>query len=293
MILNISGRTDIVAFYTSWFIKRYNEGYVDVRNPFYNKKVSRIYFSDVELIVFCTKNPLPIIPYLKIIKQPIVFQVTLTPYKKDIEPNVMDKSKIIDGIKQVSEMVGIENTYVRYDPILINDIYTIDYHIKAFRRLCCLLNGYIKHIIVSFVDNYKNVENNAKYLNLKEFSDNDYKEIGESFSKIASDNDISIQTCYESNKLVEYGFKNIPCLSKEYALKLTGKKYKKWQARKCDCVEMVDIGAYNSCNHLCKYCYANYDEKKVKENIKTHDINSSLLLGHIEEDDEIVVRKNG
>jgi len=292
MILNVSGRTDIVAFYTPWFIKRYNEGYVDVRNPFYNKKVSRIYFSDVELLFFCTKNPLPIIPYLKIIKQPIVFHVTLTPYKCDIEPSVIEKSKIIDGIKQISEIVGIENTYVRYDPILINDTYTIDYHIKAFRRLCSLLNGYIKNIIVSFVDNYKNVENNAKYLKLKEFSENDYKEIGESFSKIASDNDISIQTCYESDKLVEYGFKNIPCLSKKYALKLTGKKYRKWQARKCDCVEMVDIGAYNSCNHLCKYCYANYDEKKVKENIKMHDINSSLLLGHIEADDEIVVRKN-
>ena len=54
----------------------------------------------------------------------------------------------------------------------------------------------------------------------------------------------------------------------------------------------TDIVAYNSCNHLCKYCYANYDEVKVKNNIKFHDINSSLLLGHIKDDDEIVIRKN-
>ena len=122
MILNVSGRTDIVAFYTPWFMNRYKDGYVDVRNPFYPKKVSRIDFSLVDLIVFCTKNPLPIIPYLKEFKQPIVFQITLTPYKKDIEPNVIDKSKIIEGIKEVSKIVGIENTYVRYDPILLNDV---------------------------------------------------------------------------------------------------------------------------------------------------------------------------
>lgn len=292
MILNVSGRTDIVAFYTPWFVNRYKEGYVDVRNPFYNKKISRIYFSGVELIVFCTKNPLPIIPYLKEIKQPIVFQVTLTPYKKEIEPNVIDKNKIIDGLKQVSKIVGVENIFVRYDPILINDVYTIDYHIKAFERICNLLNGYVKHIIISFVDNYKNVENNAKYLNLKEFTNDDYKRIGESFGKIAEKFDMTIQTCYEGDKLVEYGIQNIPCMSKEYALKLTGKKYRKWKARKCGCVEMVDIGAYNSCNHLCKYCYANYNEKRVKENIKMHDINSSLILGHLEENDEVVIRKN-
>ena len=291
MILNVSGRTDIVAFYTPWFMNRYKEGYVDVRNPFYPKKISRINFSLVDLIVFCTKNPLPIIPYLKEIKQPIIFHVTLTPYKKDIEPNVIDKSKIIEGIKEISKIVGIENMYVRYDPILLNDLYTIDYHIKAFERMCSLLNGFVKHIIISFVDDYKNVKNNAKFLKLKEFRVEDYKKIGESFSKIASKYNMILQTCYEENDLTEYGFIKQECVSKEYALQLTGKKYKKWNARKCNCVEMVDIGAYNSCYHLCKYCYANYDEKKVKDNIKLHDVSSSLLLGNLEDDDEIVVRK--
>ena len=65
MILNVSGRTNIVAFYTKLFINRYKEGFVDVRTPFYPISISRIYFNDVDLIVFCTKNPRPIIPYLK------------------------------------------------------------------------------------------------------------------------------------------------------------------------------------------------------------------------------------
>lgn len=93
MILNVSGRTDIVAFYTPWFMKRLEEGYVDVRNPFYQKQVSRIYFKNVDAIVFCTKNPLPILSEIEKIKKTILFQVTLTPYKKDIEPYVPLKER--------------------------------------------------------------------------------------------------------------------------------------------------------------------------------------------------------
>lgn len=88
MILNVSGRTDIVAFYTPWFMNRYHEGFVDVRNPFYPKLVSRIYFSDVDAIMFCTKNPIPILPYLEKIDKPKIFHITLTPYLKDIETPV-------------------------------------------------------------------------------------------------------------------------------------------------------------------------------------------------------------
>ena len=44
------------------------------QKPFYPKQVSRIYFEDVDLIVFCTKNPKPIVPYLKEIHKPILFQ---------------------------------------------------------------------------------------------------------------------------------------------------------------------------------------------------------------------------
>ena len=81
------------------------------------------------------------------------------------------------------------------------------------------------------------------------------------------------------------------CVGKELAYKLTGRNYKKWNARNCGCVEMVDIGVYNSCKHFCKYCYANYDEKKVLQNYKLHDENSSLLVGNLEKDDVIKIRK--
>lgn len=295
MVLNVSGRTDIVAFYSDWFVERYKEGYIDVRNPFYPKLISRIYFKNVDLILFCTKNPIPILDKLKYIDKPILFHVTLTPYKKDIEPNVLPKGIIIETIKKLSKVIGIDNLTIRYDPIFISEKYNLDYHIKAFNKLCSLLNGYVNKIIVSFIDDYKNVRKNEKILNFREFTEKDYEIIGKNFSRIAKENSMTVQTCFENRNLVEYGFIKGECLSHELAYKLTGKKYKTWKARKganCNCVEMVDIGVYNSCKHFCKYCYANYDEKQVNNNFNSHFKDSSLLVGRIEKDDLIKERKN-
>lgn len=293
MILNVSGRTDIVAFYTEWFMNRYKEGFVDVRNPFNPKLISRIYFEDVDAIMFCSKNPLPIIDYLKEIKKPIIFHITITGYKKDIEKNVPDKKTIIEGIKKISNIIGIERIYVRYDPILINENYSLDYHIKAFEKLCKSLKGYVKNIIISFIDDYKNVRKNEDILKLKDLKKNDYEVLGTSFSSIAKKYNMQVQTCAEEHNLVEYGFIKDDCLSQKLAFEITGKDYKKWNARKsknCNCVEMVDIGYYNSCPHLCAYCYANYNEAEVRNNYLKHDKLSSLLIGEIQENDIIKVR---
>lgn len=295
MVLNVSGRTDVVAFYTEWFMNRYKEGFVDVRNPFNPKLVSRIYFSDVDAIVFCTKNPIPILKYIDKIKQPILFHITLTPYKKDIEPNVLPKGTIIESIKKLSKLIDKDNIYVRYDPIFISDKYNLDYHIKSFDSLCSKLNGYVKHIIISFMDDYKNVRKNDYIIKSKQITDLDYEIIGKNFSKIAECYNMAIQTCSEERNLIEYGFQKKDCISHELAFKLTKKtNFKSWKARNnknCKCIEMVDIGMYNTCKHYCKYCYANYDEKNIENNFKLHDKNSSLLIGYLKEDDIIKIRK--
>lgn len=293
MILMASGRTDIPAFYSKWFMNRYGAGFLDVRNPFNPKLISRIYFKDVDMIMFCTKNPLPILKYIDKIHKPILFHVTLTPYKSDIEPNVISKGNVIESIKKLSNLLGKQYIIVRYDPIFINDVYTLEYHIKSFDSMCLKLDGYVKTIIVSFLDDYKNVRKNMKYIRSKRFDEDIYRIIGTEFSKIASNHNMSVQTCFEDNNLTQYGFVKGECLSKEFAYILTGKKFKEQTIRKgkkCHCVQMADIGEYNSCMHMCRYCYANYDENIVKSNYEKHDDNSSLLIGHISDDDVIKVR---
>lgn len=294
MILNVSGRTDIIAFYTPWFLNRLKEGFVDVRNPFNKTMISRIYFKDVDAILFCTKNPIPIVNHLKEINFPILFHITITPYNKDIEPFVPSKKEIISAVKEISKIIGIANLAIRYDPIFINDKYTLDYHLKAFAKLTELFDGYINKIIVSFIDDYKNVRNNRQIINNRPFTKEDYKTIGKNFSEIAKKHNMTVQTCFEEETLVEYGFIKDDCISHTLAFKLTGKtNFKRWTARKerkCNCVQMVDIGEYNSCKHLCKYCYANFDETKVLKNYQSHDPSSSLLIGHPTEYDIIKIR---
>ena len=291
MILMISGRTDIIAFYTPWLMNRINDGHFLVRNPFNYHQVSQINYEDVDLIMFCTKNPLPIIPYLKDINKPYTFHITITPYNNDIEPNVIDKKKIINGVKEISKIMNKDYLYVRYDPIIINNKYTIDYHIKAFNKLCSELDGYVKNIIISFVDVYKNVIKNNYILKVKQLNNEDYEKIATNFYEIASKHHMTIQTCYEHMDLTKYGFLNEPCLSSNLAFQLTGKKYPMWSARKCGCVSMADIGAYNTCKHLCKYCYANFNESEIKRNCLKHNSNSPLLIGELEPTDKVTIRK--
>lgn len=283
MIINASGRTDIVAFYMNWFVNRWNEGYFDVRNPFNPKLVSRIFVSDVDMIVFCTKNPLPLLDTIHLFSVPIQLQVTITGYFKDMEPQVPDKGEIIACVQKLSSYLGKENVCVRYDPILLNSKYNVDYHIRAFNKLCTILKGYVSKVIVSFVDDYKNVRNN--HLDYHEPSNEEYLKLKEAFEK----NDMKIVSCMENKYHI--GDEKDCCISIKYAFERTGKFFKEWKARDCHCVNMVDVGAYNSCLHGCKYCYANFDSKKIVSNYKMHDVNSSLLIGHLNLDDQVKIRR--
>lgn len=291
MIINASGRTDIVAFYTPWFLHRLQEGFFLVRNPFDANLVSRIQVENIDLIVFCTKNPLPMLEHLQEIQKPFLFQITLTPYHEDIEPHVPDKRKIIKAVQQISLYQPQLKPVIRFDPILINQRYTVAYHIRAFEKMCRDLQGYVKKVIISFVDDYKNVRHHQKELMLHQMEEPDYKTIGTTFSAIAKQYGMSVQTCFEQRNLCEYGFKQDVCLSVEEAFLITGKKFSKWKARACGCVEMVDIGEYNTCLHLCKYCYANFDEKRILENYKKHNPQSPLLIGDVRVQDIIKIRR--
>lgn len=305
MVLFISGRTDILTYYSNWLIKRIRAGYVDTRNPYNPNLVSRINFSNVDIVVFCTKNPHPFIKYLdeaqKLLNNvPFIFHVTMTPYNDDIEPIIGKiKKDVIEDIKYLSTRYGKDRIFIRYDPIFKSKRYTIDFHIKAFNKLVTSLNGYVGNIVISFIDLYKNVLLNKRILKLEEINDDDLNKLASEFGKIAKENNINIFTCGEKMKLLEYGFIKGACLSKSYAINLMNElgksvKFKKQSNRKnsyCECVEMVDIGAYNCCLSKCKYCYANFDEKTVNSNYLLHDEDSSLLIGHLNEDDVIKERK--
>lgn len=286
MILNVSGRCDIIAFYSDWFFNRLKEGFFDVRNPFNPRLVSRIYKEDIDMYVFCTKNPIPSLDYISSIDKPILYMVTITGYKEDIEPGVKHKDKIVEAVKKLADIIGPENVYLRYDPILLNDKYTIYYHEKALDKLMNELKNSISKVIFSFMDNYKNTKENENILKAHEPKEDELIYLQKVFTNLEEKYKIPIEACSE-DKYLSYGFKRGICVSQKLAFEKTGKVFPLWKERDCLCARIVDIGVYNTCMHYCKYCYANFNEKSIKENVLLHDKNSSLLIGNLKDDDII------
>lgn len=293
MILNASGRCDICGYFMPWLLNRIKEEYCDVRNPYYPKVIHRIPFNQVEAIVFMTKNPIPALNVLDLIPWPKLFHVTLTPYTSEMEPGVPDKKLILNAICELSEKIGKDCVIVRYDPILISRKYTVAYHQLMFERMCSQLEGFIETIIISFVDMKKNTVSNQREYQYREPSLQEIYELCASFSQSAKNHHMKIQTCAENVNLQQYQIENLPCFSEEMSYFLTGnqRKRKKGQRNECKCISTVDIGAYNLCSHGCRYCYANYDEAKIRNHMKEHDPKSSLICGHLQHDDEIRIRK--
>lgn len=171
MIISASRRTDIPAFYSEWFINRIKEEYLYVRNPMNIHQIGKINLSPsvVDGIVFWTKNPIPMMEKLdKIKKYPYYFQFTLTAYGRDIEIGLPSKNKeLIPAFCELSKMIGKERIIWRYDPIFINDTYSVEYHKRYFKTLASKLGAYTEKCTVSFLDMYKNTIRNIQPLGIR------------------------------------------------------------------------------------------------------------------------------
>ena len=300
MILSVSRRTDIPAFYAEWFMERLRQKYVLVRNPFNAHNISRIPLSpeNVDAIVFWTKNSKPIHRYLDEIDElgyKYYFQYTITPYRNDLEEKVQDKKEIVETFQTLSKKIGSEKVILRYDPVIITSSYSIDYHIKAFEKLCSHLKGYTHKVIISFIDYYNNTYKNIKSHNVYNISDNDMYIIAENFSSIANDNDLIIESCAEQIDLERFGINHGKCIDNELIEKITGYKLsvgRDNQRNACGCIKCIDIGEYNTCMHKCLYCYANINKEAAFKNYKLHDKKSPLLIGYVDEIKDKITDRN-
>lgn len=299
MILSVSRRTDIPCYYSDWFVNRIKAGYLCVRNPFNAEQISRISLSPdvIDCIVFWTKNPANMLDKLDEFKEyEYYFQFTLTGYGKDAEPNLPDKkSVIVPTFRKLSERIGKKRVVWRYDPIMFNDKYTPDYHIRAFGELCSLLDGYTERVVISFVDLYAKTKKNTESLHLKAASERDMMSLAAELSRIARAHGLEIFTCAENIELSSVGIEHGSCVDKRLIEELTGFTLKcakdKNQRGECGCYESIDVGAYNTCKSGCKYCYANFSDALVGRHVAEYDPSSPILCGKIGDGDEVTERK--
>lgn len=296
MIINTGCRTDIPAFYSKWLMNRIREGYVLVRNPYNPTQVTKYNLSPnvVDCLAFCTKNPEPMLKYLDeldIYRQ--YWFVTITPYGKDIEPVVPNKEKVIESFKKLSNHIGVDSIGWRYDPIFINKGFDVEKHIKCFENMAKELKGYTHNCTISFLDLYEKVKRNAP--DLRPPTKEEQIHIAKAFARIGKENNIVIHSCCEKNFLSEYGLKCNGCMNQEIVEKSINCKLepskRKNLRQECNCLMGNDIGAYNTCGHLCKYCYANANKNLVIENMKKHNENSPFVIGNNEIGDKITEAK--
>lgn len=299
MILSASRRTDIPNYYSEWLARRFRAGFLCVRNPMNFRQVSRIALNPnvIDCIVFWTKNPAPMLPYLDEYRRYMYyFQFTLTGYGKDIEPGLPDKRRIlIPAFCELADRIGRDRVIWRYDPIFLSDHYTLDYHVKAFTRIAEALAGRTRRVVISFLDDYEKTKRNMKGINIQGLTKEKMRRLAHSFAVIAGRYGMEIQTCAEKIDLSEYGITHGACIDREYIEHLLGCRLRAGkdhgQRPECRCMESVEIGSYHTCRNGCRYCYANFSDGRVQARIRDFDVDSPILCGKMEPEDRITERK--
>lgn len=295
MILNLSGRTDLLAFYTPWLLHRLQAGFVRVRNPYRPQQVHQYQLTPeaVDCLVFCTKNPQPLLESSELVSRLQQFQtyffVTITPYGADLEPHVPHWKQAAKSTAELAALFGTSRIAWRYDPILLSKQYSVAYHQQMIPLMTEHLVPSVHRCVISLLDLYHKTKRNSPDIYPPDAQQT--KQIVKTIGETAVRWKLPVSTCAEEVDLHTDQISQEGCISAHFLQQATGLVWQTGSAKPlrehCHCLPSRDIGAYNSCPHGCRYCYANYDLQAVQQNIKRHNCHSPFLLGEAESYDEI------
>ncbi|MCC8117314.1 MAG: DUF1848 domain-containing protein [Bacteroidales bacterium] len=287
VIVSASRATDIPAFYVDSFFKSLDRGYTIWNNPF-NGKPSYVSYANTRFIVFWSKNPKPLAPYLPRLKDKGIgfyIQFTLNDYEKEgLEPNVPSIQDRIDTFKRIVDQYGLGHIIWRFDPLILTDKIGIDELLGKIRKIEAQLRGYTEKLVFSFADiaGYRKVGMNLSNAGVSyyEWTDLQMLEFARELSKL-NDTELGLQlaTCAESLDLEQYGIQHNRCIDPDLIGRLSpddpvlqmwlfGSSKDKGQRKACGCILSKDIGTYNTCPHGCLYCYANTTPQSAIHNYK-------------------------
>ena len=304
VIVSVSRETDLPCFYGDWFLSRLRDGWCEWKNPF-NGELRKVSFDKTRMIVFWSKNPKPMLARLVEVEalgfKQYYFQFTLNDYVAEgLEPNVPSVAERIDTFRRLADRIGKERVIWRFDPLLLTDKITIDGLINRIGNIGCQLKGYTDKLVFSFIDisSYRKVQKNLAGFNCCEFMAEEQAKFAVRLAKLNEGLGLELATCGELADLSTYGIKHNKCVDDELIMRLfhddpklmeyIGAEYDmfegwgikkskkdKGQRKACGCIVSKDIGMYNTCPHLCRYCYANSHDSLVMANWKSHCENSS------------------
>ena len=296
MILSASRRTDIPCYYSEWFMNRLRAGYVLVRNPMNHAQISKIILTPdiVDCIVFWTKDPLHLMPYLQEIDSmgySYYFQFTITPYGKELEQNLRPKTQIMDTFIALSERIGKDRVVWRYDPIILNSAMDIPFHMEVFEEMSTKLSSYTDMAVISFVDMYPKLHTPL----VQKIDHDQMPELAAQIARIGLRHGIQVTACCEQIDLSLDGVVRSSCIDRTRIERIIGcpldVKEDRNQRSGCGCYESIDIGAYDTCGNGCVYCYANRGANAAIRNLERHDPEGEFLIGFRRPDELIKERK--
>ncbi len=294
MIISVSRRTDIPALYAQWFIHRIRTGFCHVPNPFNPRQVSTVSLrpEDVEVIVFWTRHPRPLLPYLEELDHRgyrYYFQYTVLGYPREIDPGSPPLEVALPTFQELSRQIGATRVIWRYDPIIFSPLCDAEFHRRNFARIAAALRGHTGRCVISRCTRYRKTTRRVHALNacgvsiaIPDASDIRFLELVASLAHIAHDHGMEIVSCAEEADLQPYGIRPGKCVDdalihKIFGIRVTSQK-DPGQRAACGCVVSKDIGMYDTCTMGCLYCYATSSVTRARLNRMRHDPHAPSLL---------------
>ena len=293
-ILSASRSTDIPAFHADWLKRRLDAGYCKWLNPF-NRRTVYVSFERARAFVFWTKNAAPILPLLPEFDRrglAYYFQFTLNDYEAErFEPHVPPLADRLATFQRLSQMLGRHRVLWRFDPLLLTDTLTVADLLAKVERIGRELHPYTEKLVFSFADitGYAKVKKNLEQsgVRFREFDEPAMHAFAAGLASLLADWKIAACTCAETIDLAQYNIAHNRCIDGELLLRISGNDPEllrafginksaaldhsllkdKGQRKACGCIASKDIGQYDTCPHLCRYCYANASPRLVAINM--------------------------
>jgi DNA repair photolyase len=306
VIVSASRSTDIPAFYADWFFHRLKVGYSAWTNPFNGVK-SFVSYQNTRFIVFWSKNPKPLLEHLDKLNERNIgcyIQYTLNDYEAEkLELRVPALIERIDTFKRLVDKLGKGRVIWRFDPLILTDQIGLDDLLRKVESIGDKLLGYTEKLVFSYADiaSYKKVKANLEksHVNYTEWTVEQMEEFAQRLSELNQKWHYQLATCGEKIDLKPYDIQHNRCVDDDLMIRFAhhdkalmdflGVEVKpslfgtdiikrkdnrdKGQRQFCGCMVSKDIGEYNTCPHLCEYCYANSSKEVAVRNWKQYENN--------------------
>ncbi len=276
-------------------MNRIRAGYCTVPNPYNSKQISQVSLhpEQVDVIVFWTRYPAPLIPYLSELDRrgyKYYFQFTLLKYPRPIEEKTPSPKEALQTFRELADKVGPDRVIWRYDPIVFSNRTDFAFHTETYQELAGQLRGYTKRSVISLVDSYRFAEKRLGVLQdhgivvttPPSIENPSLVEMIQRLVQIASASGMEISSCAEVYPLENLGVRAGKCVDDDYIQAVFGISVEHHkdpsQRLPCRCVISKDIGMYDSCLFGCTYCYANTSFGRARINHARHNPNSESML---------------